>query len=64
MELIKLTEPDRKTEVYINKDLIFSFFHSQQFACTLVQATGGGMMKVSETPEEIKTKLKKENTHE
>lgn len=57
MKLVTLTEPDRQTPVMINKDLIFSYFYSKHFNCTLVQASGGGMVKVSEKPEEIKTKL-------
>lgn len=64
MKLIELTEPDRQTKVYINKSQIFTFFYSKQFACTLVEASGGGMIKVSESPEEIKQELEKENTNE
>lgn len=62
MELIELTEPDRQQKIYINKAQIFSVFYSDAFKCVMVMASGGGMVKVSESTEEINNKLRtKEN---
>jgi len=59
LEYIRVHQPDRKGPTYVNPNLIFSFYYAEGMKCTHIVATGGGMVPVKESPEELKQILTK-----
>lgn len=60
MKLNKYTHANLHTEVVVDMDKVFSFYYSQGHKATLLLATGGAMIPVSEPVEKIEQDMKKE----
>lgn len=58
MRLTKLTHANLKTPVFVDLDLVVAWYFSESTKSTHIVATGGAMLPVSESPEQI-TKDKK-----
>lgn len=57
MKFIELTHANTSQKVIVPAALVFAFYHSEGHKCTLVLASGGAMLPVKETPDEVKAKL-------
>ena len=60
MKLLKYTHANLNTEVVVDMDKVFSFYYSQGHKATLLLATGGAMIPVSEPVEKITEDMKTE----
>lgn len=56
-EPIQFTHANFKTPIYVSRELIFSYYYSQGHKSTVLLASGGAMIPVQESPEEIIKKI-------
>jgi hypothetical protein len=57
MKFIEVTHANNGQIVYLPVALIFAFYYSEGHKCTLITASGGAMVPVKETVDEIKAKM-------
>jgi hypothetical protein len=55
---IELTHANTNKKIVVSKPLIFAFYFSETHKCTLILATGGAMLPVKESEDEIKEKMR------
>lgn len=62
MTLLKFNHANLATPVYIPESLIFAHYYSPGNKATLLVASGGAIVPVSESPEEVSKKLESART--
>jgi hypothetical protein len=55
--LVRLTHANFKRSIYVAKELIAGFYHSEAHACTHVVASGGAVFPASESVDDVKRLL-------
>jgi len=53
MKLIRLTHATFNTHIYVPTVSVFSWYHSPNSKCTHIVASGGAMLPVSESVDEV-----------
>jgi len=54
LKLLKFTHANTLREIYISKELLFGFYHSEADKCTHLLATGGAICPVKESLDNVR----------
>lgn len=57
VKFIEVTHANNNSKVFVPVALIFAVYYSEGHKCTLVTASGGAMIPVKESPDEVKAKM-------
>lgn len=57
MKFIEVTHANQHTKVYVPVTQIFAYYYSEGHKATLLLATGGAMLPIKESPDEVKAKM-------
>lgn len=58
MEFLEVTHANANTKVIVVRELLFSFYYSEGHKAVLLMSTGGGMIPVKESLENVSELLK------
>lgn len=57
IKFIEVTHANNNSKIYVPVTQIFAYYYSEGHKATLLLATGGAMLPVKETVDEIKAKM-------
>ena len=60
--LLEFTHANNRQKVYVAKSLIFSIYYAEVNKCTFILSSGGAILPVSESVEEVRAKVASANT--